>query len=745
MGRRFAVVLFTLAACSESADERCQQLIEQARFGDAARLCLTQFRATRRPKDGVAAARALWELERDNEVLELVAKLDAGSEAAGARYLRGRILLDRGQSDAGYRELQAALLLDLVSNRHSDAARDLSVLADRLWKDGRYREGIACAEQMRAEATIAGDVGREVWAMVELGDLWSEIGDPVRASRAFSNAVASGAMLDATQGAAVQLKIARVELKRGHLAIARAELAKGLARAIMAGDTRLVVEARTNLADVAWGQGRLDEVAAQLAAARAAVPAGAVELPLTHAEARLAIANNQLDDALRALDAPQHVMPSWRWRFEHLRGRIAEAQGRLEDASAAYGRAVTIVEELRTELRAGDLEATFLDERRRAHQALLALAIRRGDANAAFGAMERLLARSFVDAFVAGNAGAPLERLEARPDLVRRLGRSPTAPLQRPAAEVLAAVRSVHVLVYVEAGDNMYCMVISGGRPRLVRLAPAPEEVRALVLRITASPDDAVAAVLGSALLPEEIGALPDGLLYVVPSGPVAGLPFALLLRNGTRLIDHHDLAMVPSVGVLARMLVAPEPKGGAAVVLGDPRGDLPGARAEAVRVARYLGVTPQVGTAATLSALSAASRASLLHVATHASIELGSARLTLANAAPSAAEILAAGVAARVTVLASCASAVTPLPEFWGSLAAAFLAAGSRSVVASLWSVNDLATAELVDTFYANGGAEAPAAALAIAQRHLALKFPPSTWAAFVVVGIAGSSKEAL
>jgi CHAT domain-containing protein len=69
------------------------------------------------------------------------------------------------------------------------------------------------------------------------------------------------------------------------------------------------------------------------------------------------------------------------------------------------------------------------------------------------------------------------------------------------------------------------------------------------------------------------------------------------------------------------------------------------------------------------------------------------------------------------------------------------FMYAGARRVVASLWQVDDLATAELMRTFYRGMLTERlrPAAALRNAQRQLAQDprwSSPFFWSAFVLQG---------
>ena len=79
-----------------------------------------------------------------------------------------------------------------------------------------------------------------------------------------------------------------------------------------------------------------------------------------------------------------------------------------------------------------------------------------------------------------------------------------------------------------------------------------------------------------------------------------------------------------------------------------------------------------------------------------------------------------------------------------WGSLGAAFLAAGSRAVVASLWSIEDEPTRQFILRFYDQGGASDPAGALSRVQRAAILAGEtPVVWAPFVVFGSGLESHE--
>jgi len=65
------------------------------------------------------------------------------------------------------------------------------------------------------------------------------------------------------------------------------------------------------------------------------------------------------------------------------------------------------------------------------------------------------------------------------------------------------------------------------------------------------------------------------------------------------------------------------------------------------------------------------------------------------------------------------------------------FLYAGARSIVASLWEVDDAATEQLMESFYRNLGTSGKREALRLAQIETRQKFPePWFWAAFNILG---------
>ena len=109
--------------------------------------------------------------------------------------------------------------------------------------------------------------------------------------------------------------------------------------------------------------------------------------------------------------------------------------------------------------------------------------------------------------------------------------------------------------------------------------------------------------------------------------------------------------------------------------------------------------------------------------------------------------EILRLRLRARLVTLSACETALgasyfteVPAGDDFVGLTRAFLFAGSHSVLASLWKVDDRSTLELMEAFYRHRERTESAEALVAAQRLMrqgnGRYRHPYFWAAFVLVG---------
>jgi CHAT domain-containing protein len=110
------------------------------------------------------------------------------------------------------------------------------------------------------------------------------------------------------------------------------------------------------------------------------------------------------------------------------------------------------------------------------------------------------------------------------------------------------------------------------------------------------------------------------------------------------------------------------------------------------------------------------------------------------------ASEVVQLPLNADLVVLSACDTAVGPLEgqEGISTLSRAFLLAGARTVVSTLWSVDDDTTLYLMKKFYAELARNRPAPdALTAAKKAMLSAFGPTRalpyyWAGFTVEGFA-------
>lgn len=262
--------------------------------------------------------------------------------------------------------------------------------------------------------------------------------------------------------------------------------------------------------------------------------------------------------------------------------------------------------------------------------------------------------------------------------------------------------------------------------------------------------------------------------ILIIADGPLTRLPFEVLLPDaaGSPWGATTRIAYAPSAGVL--LALAGRPAADAArdraiLTVGDPAvpassastgpgveraspgaqlGRLPFAAEESRQIASLFHaeradlLLGRRATAANWLGREPA-RYRYLHFAVHAVVDdrrPDRTGLALADGDFDLARIRASRLDADLVTLSACETALGRRVRGEGviGLPHAFLSAGARGVVVSLWRVRDKAAAEFMTEFYGrlNSGLS-PAAALADVRRSLiARQAPPSEWAAFVLVG---------
>ncbi|KXJ05217.1 Tetratricopeptide repeat protein 28, partial [Exaiptasia diaphana] len=262
----------------------------------------------------------------------------------------------------------------------------------------------------------------------------------------------------------------------------------------------------------------------------------------------------------------------------------------------------------------------------------------------------------------------------------------------------------------------------------------------------------------------DEVIIIPDGSLFMVP--------FAALQdpETGKYLSETKRIRLAPSLTTLKLLQESSNDLHGesGALIIGNPstgkvmyRGrplvvsDLPGAEEEAVEIGELLGVHPLIGKQATKEVILERLKqgVSVIHFAAHGSERNG--QIFLAPSKPSTnscpaeekdciltvKEAQESGIRAQLVVLSCCHSGKGDIrSEGVVGMARAFLAAGARAVVASLWAIDDTATKFFMMRFYSHlKEGESASASLQQAMketRETGIYEKPMYWAGFFLIG---------
>lgn len=448
--------------------------------------------------------------------------------------------------------------------------------------------------------------------------------------------------------------------------------------------------------------------------------------------------------------------------------RVRSFRGDLGGALRLLRQAMDRVEEIRSRLDEG-LRAGFFGDKRPIYAAAIRTLWGLHQANPgggydrqAYAIAQRAKARTLLDTW-------GFELLNIQPA-------SAAAVQERLGTDLL--------LEYFLGTERGFLWVLQRDSLLMVDLGPAGtmrEQVLELVRALAAGEtlDDDRLGSLGARLVgPAEAELTADRRLRVAPDGVLAHVPFALLPagRFGGAIIELMTVSMTPSGSMLTKR--APSPSSKAVRFLGYADVDtdsaralestdgrellaqrfdlrpLPSSAAELANAAAAMGgrsrlITGSDATEASFRSSTAAG-ARVLHIATHAILDArstGGSAIVLTPAGQDDGLLYArevAGLTLRVdlAVLAACRTGIGTGFDTSGvsSLTGAFLAAGASSVIATLWDVDDAATAAFMQQFYyflARG--VATDTALRSAQLRLIGDTDwnrPQVWAAFVVTG---------
>ena len=250
--------------------------------------------------------------------------------------------------------------------------------------------------------------------------------------------------------------------------------------------------------------------------------------------------------------------------------------------------------------------------------------------------------------------------------------------------------------------------------------------------------------------------------IVVAPHAQLHFLPFGALITSRVParfLLEEKQIVYTPSATAWVQLSQRNRKGFGNSVLAYAPNvGRLPASRTEVAAISRIYGkaATVRFGAAASERAFRAeASKAGVVHLATFGVLNKHNPLFSFVELGRSEGddgrlevnEVFGLGLSGQLVILSACQTALAsgsiadvPPGDDWVGFVEAFLQAGAGSVIASLWPVNDRATAELMQVFHQKlSSGLPPSVAIAEAQRTLMRQSRtsrPYFWAGFVLNG---------
>jgi CHAT domain-containing protein len=489
------------------------------------------------------------------------------------------------------------------------------------------------------------------------------------------------------------------------------------------------------------------------------------------------------------------------WLLENELGGFAERDRRFDAALAHYRNAIEVIERQRASINTEASKIGFIGDKQVVYARIVDLAGRMNRPELALEFIERAKSRALVD-LLAQREGAPQVPLGASsaaagalrafrqaqdetalqlpvdmaktPTLARSLLAERARALQAE-APALASLVTVEVMPFEELrrfvgedealleyfafGKTLYGVAISQQGHLLARLESESleQDIRAFRAEINdlAAYPSTRAKNLYQRLIAPFAPVLGERDLLIVPHGPLHYLPFAALHDGRASVLARRGLRFLPSVSTQKYLRASRPGKLDNVLLFGNPdlgkaEYDLPSAEDEVRRIAALVGgghvLTRR---AASESAFKDSARAhAYLHIASHGEFNADNAldsRLRLAaddrnDGLLTVRELYDAALDAELVTLSACETGLsqTLSGDDLVGFTRGLMYAGSSNIVASLWQVDDEATALLMQSFYQRlKSGETKRAALRKAQAELSRQFPePVFWAAFYLTG---------
>ena len=738
---------------SSKSNPDCATAVRTATSGEAVLVCQHEYLQTSDPATGIILANALRQSD-DLVSADALAKDLVSTRVRGdALQVRGRIALAQNRTDDAVKLLQDARRWHREREKHSDLAIDSQIIAEIHTTRQQYAESLQMLEECIAEARAGADKRTEAICHITSARTFMSAGYFEAAHGELDRATP---LLSEDRDLAVlwrwrgnlEQEAVRGPLHHAHLEQAVAALERSLELAIRSKRTTFLVNLHMSLAYALAELERVDEAERHLEEAGLLDARGTYAQQRIQLTARIAYRRKNFSLALSLNEEAYEKSEDRSERLEIcvMQARISLARNDLPAAVLWAKRGVDGAEKFRAAQTLSELRPWVLSGRREPFELLFTAYARAAQVKAvvsashvedAIAVFDQWQGRTLLDE-MARPSRDPSPALSGTATKIQSLGRwlpvVSKAPLMiSDGKAAIDTLGKIDLVAFAVAEGELWRLTAAHGRFRLDSLGRFENLSDRVDQFITKPTDPTLAGALGTLILPDDVVRRTTEPLYVVLDASLAALPFVALRRNDQPLIALRPVVRAPRLPVIGSC--EPRARARSALVLADAVGDLPDARRESSRIASLFGTTPMVGAEATSTALFRVRSESVLHIAVHAEVDAGGGLLKLYDRAVSAPEISANRIGPPLVVLSACSTARSWDPELAGSLSTAFLAAGSRRVVATLRPVSDTGALEVTSRFYEAGGADDPVRALAQIQAELA-RSDNKEWPSFAVFG---------
>ena len=479
-------------------------------------------------------------------------------------------------------------------------------------------------------------------------------------------------------------------------------------------------------------------------------------------------------------------------------GTAYQSVGSIDKALENYEEAVNIIERQRSTIFKEDQKISFSATKQRLYAEIINLLVSKGNYDKALEYIERAKSRAFVDlmgsskikfqndtlakafdnnvtnnmemdALVSNRKisndqidelfrkykrGLTIKEKDSMETSVQELSSLSNVQTLSSASIKQLAVADTAILEYYLTEDKLHICLIQDNNINVVTLkvniSDIIEKASQLKERIIKQGDDkSVAKYFHKLLIAPVEAKINSKQLVIIPHNVLHYLPFQAFFDGNQYLIEKYAISYAPSATILKLVEQKQVVKNGKALIIGNPTKDLRFAESEAISVSKLFKESKLlVGSEATETYVkNNAANYEFIHLASHGIYDDQNPLRSAIMLSPdkdndgvlTTAELFAAKWQASLVTLSACETGLSKYrtgDELIG-LQRGLMFAGARSVILSLWMVDDKATGSFMDNFYQYLSSKPKNIALQKAQIDAMKQYKkPYYWAAFNLAG---------